>query len=234
METAKEPKKLYRIMEFSKVVQIFENRSLYFANPSSWDDPYEKRMKHPCEHELFAQCWSTLGRSDAMWRIYSKNGLGVRIATTPKKFRTVLKDAVNGNRSKFRLKDVSYLNQVDVNTRARSIARKLNDFYDVRKAVDLLYIKREAFSHESEWRATIHSPMEGPLDIKKGISVAVNPHEFIDSILLDPMASDALANALKHYFTDVLGYKGSVLKSVLYKVPSTFEVEHGYISADTL
>lgn len=73
---------LYRIMDFHRIVQIFERRELYFAHPSTWDDPYEKFIKHPQSHALFAQCWTRASSSDAMWRIYSPNGLGVRISTS--------------------------------------------------------------------------------------------------------------------------------------------------------
>ena len=52
MASAEQPNKLYRIMDFSKVVQIFETQSLYFANPSCWKDPYEQRIKHSSDHAL--------------------------------------------------------------------------------------------------------------------------------------------------------------------------------------
>lgn len=44
-----------------------------------------KRIRHTKSSALFAQCWSKVAESDAMWRIYSQNGLGVRVGTTNKK-----------------------------------------------------------------------------------------------------------------------------------------------------
>src|SRR5690606_26045303 len=38
--------RLYRIMNFHHVVQLFERKELFFAHPSSWQDPYETRLIH--------------------------------------------------------------------------------------------------------------------------------------------------------------------------------------------
>ena len=86
-ELAKERGYLYRIMDFHRVVQMFEGEKFHFSHPSTWDDPYEKFIKHHLSHALFAQCWSRAYSSDAMWRIYSPHGLGVRISTTEEKLR---------------------------------------------------------------------------------------------------------------------------------------------------
>lgn len=37
---------IYRIMDFSRAVQIFENKELYFINPAAWEDPYEKNKAY--------------------------------------------------------------------------------------------------------------------------------------------------------------------------------------------
>ena len=58
---------LYRIMPLRHVVDLFESRELYFASPESWDDPYEKVLRHKGSTSAFAQCWCTRAVSDAMW-----------------------------------------------------------------------------------------------------------------------------------------------------------------------
>ena len=58
---------------------------------------------------MFAQCWGKKSMSDAMWRIYSPDHLGVRIKTTRAKLELVLKNFVKKNEGfKLRLKDVTY------------------------------------------------------------------------------------------------------------------------------
>ena len=86
--------RLYRIMDFSRVVQMFEREDLYFSHPTAWADPFEKRVEHESSHALFAQYWCQIGISDAMWRIYSQNGMGVRISTTTNKLSRAVRAAI--------------------------------------------------------------------------------------------------------------------------------------------
>ncbi|MCR8930408.1 MULTISPECIES: DUF2971 domain-containing protein [unclassified Pseudomonas] len=228
------PKRLYRILDFTRVVQIFERGELYFANPSKWDDPYERRISHSRSHALFAQCWCQLGISDAMWRIYSQNGMGVRISTTDKKLNAAVKTFVRDKGYRFRLGEVDYKSQADLNFEARKIAAELRENFKIKRAVDILYMKREAFRHESEWRATIFCPDEKRVNAKDGIAVKIDPHKLIDRILLDPRAPGELVDAFKFYFEKKLGFKGTVIRSVLYKSPKPLEVDDEFITVEDL
>lgn len=215
---------LYRIMDFAKVVQIFERKELYFANPTVWDDPWEARLKHHKNDSLFAQCWGELGVSDAMWRIYSQNGMGVRIPTTASRLRKALKAATSTTNLRFRLEPVTYLPQKSINSEAKKIKASLDDEFDIRRAVDMLYYKRDAFEHEHEWRATIFISDAEKTNGKLGVTVPIDPHSLIKNILLDPRAPKELVNAFQYYFKSKLEFKGAVKPSVLYKVPSLLEV----------
>lgn len=234
MAVEKEITNLYRIMDFSRVVQLFEKKELYFANPSTWDDPYEQLIKHSKDHALFGQCWSRTYNSDALWRIYSKDGMGVRISTTEEKLRQVIKSGIKGKGYNYRLREVEYVSQVRLNKKARSVAARLQDLFVIGEAVDMLYVKREAFQHEDEWRATLYCPSEARADGKKGITIPVDPHRFIKSILFDPRASDEIVNAFAFYFKTKLGFKGRVARSVLYKKPKGYEIEGDVLSIEDL
>ncbi|CAN7149010.1 DUF2971 domain-containing protein [Acidovorax delafieldii] len=216
--------RLYRILDFSRAVQIFENESLYFAHPQTWDDPYEARVEHQSSHALFAQCWCQLGVSDAMWRIYSPNHLGVRISTTTKKLSYAVRATTRPLGYAWEAGPVKYLTQRDLNRRVREISGSLQKKFDLATAVEILYMKREAFSHESEWRATIYCPDVDRAKVQKGVTVAVNPHEVIDSILLDPRAPQELVDAFTYYFKEKLKFKGRVARSVLYKSPQRIQL----------
>lgn len=234
MASVSEPHKLYRIMDFTKVVQIFESQKLYFANPSVWDDPYEQMLKHPMDHAIFAQCWGRLSTSDAMWRIYSKNGMGVRISTTPNKLRETIKASTDRLGLKYRLRPVEYKNKVTLNREAKNIELDLRESYTVARAVDMLYMKRDSFRHETEWRAALYSVSENRTMPKVGLTIPVDPHFLIDNILLDPRAPEELVNAFKFYFERKLKFKGDVVRSALYKVPDLITVEGCEITAEML
>ena len=216
--------RLYRILDFSRAVQIFESESLYFAHPQTWDDPYEARVEHQSSHALFAQCWCQLGVSDAMWRIYSPNRMGVRISTTTKKLSAAVRATTRPLGYGWEAGPVKYLSQRDLNLRVREIAGSLQQKFDLATAVKVLYMKREAFTHESEWRATIYCPDVDRARVQKGVSVAVNPHKVIDSILLDPRAPQELVDAFIYYFQEKLKFKGRVKRSVLYKSPQRIQL----------
>lgn len=216
---------LYRILDFTRVVQIFEKGELYFANPGSWDDPYEKRIKHSKNHAVFAQCWSSAPISDAMWRIYSQNGMGVRISTTKSKLESALQDSAKLKRYSSRVAKVKYHSTAILTGKIKNIAADLNDEFQISRAVDALYIKRLAFNHEKEWRATLFSKSAQPLQEHVGFAVPVNPHELINNILLDPRAPDELINAFKFYFQNKILFKGPVRRSVLYKSPKQIEID---------
>lgn len=234
MSSTPNAKRLYRIMDFSRVVQIFEKEEIYFAKPSTWDDPYEQRIKHAKDHAIFAQCWGQTPTSDAMWRIYSQNGTGVRISTTVDKLTKVMKTACKSHGYRRRLAQVMYSTQKDINELTRNIASELRGNFDISRATDVLYMKRDAFSHETEWRAVLFTPKASREIEKSGIGIKVDPHDFIDRILLDPRAPEELVSAFEFYFKNKLGFKGSVTRSVLYKVPDSYFIDDNSIGAEDL
>lgn len=216
--------RLYRIMSFHHVVQLFENKELFFARPSQWADPYETRLVHSAADRVFAQCWCSNGVSDAMWRIYSPNHLGVRISTSTRKLRAALQKAAKIRNMTVRLGEVRYVSQQDIRLEARKIHRDLQSHYSVERASDLLFFKRSAFSHENEYRALLTVDTPNPDAEVTGLKVPVNPHKLIDNILVDPRAPKELADALIYYFKNHIHYTKRVSPSVLYKVPTPLVV----------
>jgi hypothetical protein len=227
--SAKKSVRLYRIMDFTRVVQIFERRELYFAHPTTWDDPYEMRLNHKHSHLLFAQCWCQLAVSDAMWRIYSPNGMGVRISTTKAKLRAAVKAWAAPKGYKWRGEEVEYMSQSALEKSVRAIKDDLVESFSISRAADTLYLKRNAFAHESEWRATIYCPDDGNEDLQvppsPGLAMPVDPNALIDRILLDPRAPSELVNAFQFFFKEKLKFPGEVTRSVLYKSPFPMNVD---------
>src|ERR1700752_2948649 len=76
---------LYRYMSFAEFVSFVESEKIHLTNINTWDDPWEAateklpslrddgRLEYPLwsfHEDLYAQSWSLVGESDAMWRIY--------------------------------------------------------------------------------------------------------------------------------------------------------------------
>lgn len=158
----------------------------------------------------------------------------MRISTTVEKLSAVLEEACKAKRYKYRMRPVSYKNQKDIEVEARRIALDLTEIFDVSRAADMLYMKRDAFSHEREWRATLLALEEDRASQTKGITVKINPHDLIDRILLDPRAPDELVNAFKYYFKYKIKFKGDVGRSMLYRIPEPLIVDQDVFSIDDL
>lgn len=215
---------LYRIMKFDHAVAALKGK-LYFSHPSRWDDPYETHIKHSYDHAVFAQCWSTASRSDAMWRIYSPDYLSVRLRTTEQKLTDAMRvHALRSVGLQRRLKDVSYLKPASYKKEISNIEAIMADvdFANPGLAADLLCIKRLAFKHEQEVRAIFYNRMAMREEHSRetGIDVFVDGFELIESVMFDPRVPEEICKAMKHYIKDVLKFPGAVGKSQLYTVPS--------------
>jgi hypothetical protein len=142
-----------------------------------------------------------------------------------KKLRQALEKAQKQADFDIRLGEVDYLSQFDLNRKSKAIHAEIANSFDIAKAIDLLFMKREAFDHEAEYRVVLTFHGAKPDQIANGLRVNVNPSELIDNILIDPRAPDELAAALSFYFTGKIGYKKRVQRSVLYKAPTPLVVD---------
>lgn len=219
---------LYRIASFDKAVDILTSRKLYFAHPSTWDDPYERVLKHDRAKAIFAQCWCRKALSDAMWRIYSSNGLGVRIGTTRQRLHAALSVAKVSQKINFKIQNVEYLYQEELDVELKKAKDSLAANYTFANAVEPLFLKRKAFDHEQETRVLVYDNSTYLKDEDtKGITIDIEPFDVITSIWIDPRAPEAYVDAYKFYLKKRLGFPGTVEKSRLYLVPNQLSIEQG-------
>lgn len=217
--------RLYRIISFHHAIQIFEKGEMYFAHPSKWEDPYETRLVHRDLDKIYAQCWCSNGISDAMWRIYSPSHLGIRIGTSAKKLRIALSAGAKKLGIDIRMEDVEYLSQNDLNLRVKNIHNQLKTDFDLELATNFLFMKREAYEHESEYRVVAICDSLSDGITKNGIKIRIDAKKVIDSILIDPRAPTELSDALIYYFKEKIGFTKKCQKSVLYKTPRSYVVD---------
>lgn len=210
-----ESSNIYRIMDFNRVVEIFTKKQLHFAHPSTWDDKFETQLQHRDSNRFFCQCWTTTSMSDAMWRIYSQNFMGVRISTTRQKLE---RSIIDEHQISY-VKDVKYLKAEEHGKEIARISSDLRARHSAKRAADALFYKRNAFDHETECRAVVVCDKADEDDVKDGIKINVDPHDLILSIYLDPRAPQPLVDAFTYYFQNKLKFKGTVRRSTLYRVP---------------
>lgn len=250
---------LYRIVKFDRVIELLSEKKLTLLDPIKWEDPYEKAQqdiaagsavsKRP---SVFGLCWSMRARSDAMWRIYSPDKLGVRISTTVARMLKALDENLSDGldfRNLF-LGRVSYLPEkgarkkpfdfgesqlslanTDFSRPIFTIGDAIEDMRlnaqtnkvvprDIAKA---LYLKRQAFDHESEVRLLYVEPTKG-VGITRGsdglLRLKMTPEELIRGLQFDPRLSTTLFKEYRERLKSVLGRISiRVSQSSLYKGP---------------
>lgn len=214
---------LYRYVSFERAVDIFENKRLFFARPSSWQDPYEVQLVHRGSDMLFAQCWCQTAVSDAMWRLYCPDEKGVRIGTTKQKLVAELTRWTAQRGLGLRHDEVRYEPAADLRALTRSLAKRLRADFDLRQAAGALLLKREAYAHENEWRAVIYG--DAPEAGDAGLRVQIDPARVITSVLLDPRAPEEWVAESARFFAEELGFKKPVKASALAKPPDPIVVD---------
>lgn len=221
---------IYRIFSYERLIELFETNSNVLVHPALWDDPFENfilkskvrllsgEIKQFHFHEnLYGQCWSLHKASDAMWRIYSPNGDGIRVKTTPDK---LLRSLYYGGAKKPDMScvigKVNYLPKDRLSEFANHVFK--NGSVTKENLFNSLLVKRLAFKHEREIRVLY-------FDLKKIedgriFRYSIDPHNIIDQIMIDPRLSIDQASDLKNNINNKLGYKGEVKRSLLYEAPN--------------
>lgn len=223
-----EGKSLYRIMHFDHLAEWFETGRYPLLSPEKWEDPFEKLLKEavfPTSNRvpyvvgsMFGLCMTWDGTSDALWRVYSPIQYGIRIRTTPERIANALAYAPELSGGQTYLGEVQYQNTSSLISHAKTIQSVLSKSQDTETVARTMLLKRTPFRYEKEVRV-LHLASRGAE--KDGmLYFRANPHEVIQSILIDPRATDSRAQALTRYFKHVAKFKGSIAKSTLYTMPS--------------
>jgi hypothetical protein len=230
--------KIYRTIHKDRLLKMFASGENALVRPSLWDDTFENYLLNsPVElkgevgsfsfaNDLYGQCWTLEGFSDAMWRIYSADKMGVRIRTTVRKLLDALSasnpgtDAISCFIGKVRYCTDTKLREFAENHFRRGFGT------DGRKIAETLLIKRNAFRHEKEVRLIYLAPRS------TSPSEDLLFHNFdcqsdLNQIMLHPQLSDSEATSLRDEIVKKTGFRGKVLHSRLYRLPTGFMVKIG-------
>ncbi len=202
--------------------------------PSKWEDPFENFiLTSPVQtaagemgafsfhDDLYRQCWSLHRASDAMWRIYSPAKDAVRIRTTIDRLACSLSAGLNQwAHVQCFVGEVEYSSEQALKAFSRSIFKNgLNPDALARS----LLVKRWAFRHEREIRLLYLE--KDKIEHPKGLyRYAVDPHDLIDQIMIDPRLPLSDAEALKAEIRTKTGFKGQIKRSLLYAPPKGFVI----------
>lgn len=175
--------------------------------------------------KIYGLCWSSRSRSDALWRIYSPNSLGVRVSTTVGRVIDSIRPGKYFSEKHFFIGDVSYLpektnypdrpfdfrkgklslKQSDFNRRITTISDAIKDMVVdkskniPRQPADIaktFLVKRKAFDHESEVRFIYVDGRSSEAD--DGVfKIPIDPVTLISTIEFDPRMNDDVYESLR-------------------------------------
>ena len=163
---------IYKYMSFEQFVSMVEKNQLYLTRIDRWEDVYEgvlikvlfNKLKEECFgnyqkigiynileqrvfQSIYAQSWSTKeAESDAMWRIYSPNNIGVRIKVDCDKTRDRINTSIKCKGYIMKDFKVTYEDEIPYPNTA------LKDFILDDEIMYPIKYKRVAFQHEDEYR----------------------------------------------------------------------------------
>jgi hypothetical protein len=97
----------------------------------------------------------------------------------------------------------------------------------ISNAARTLLVKRPAFRHEAEVRLLWYAAKDSADGLFR---YAVNPHELVDQIMIDPRLPTAEYYKAKMMIRNQTGYSGKILRSLIYAPPSELMPASGSIA----
>ena len=224
---------VYRIISLDRLCELFEKRVNTLVKPIAWDDPFEnfilelkgrlpsgEVVEFAQRYDFYGQCWTLVGGSDAMWRIYSSDKRSVRIKVRLKSLVQTLAPNAIGI---VLLGKVRYLDTEGLLSWAKRVLRDAES-PDVRLLGRTLLVKRAAFSHEREMRLLY---FESQGDQPKLFQYRVDPSTFVEEIVVDPRL---LVDEAKDFIEEIkkrTAFRGPITHSGLYAAPQEFVLRLG-------
>lgn len=230
-----ENRKIWRYIDFTKLISLLETQKLFFARADQFEDPYEgawseagvRLLRDPEKNgglkppdvekliaysgvqqkQMFISCWyANEHESAAMWKLYLKSNEGVAIRTDYNTLREILEVApLNVG--------ISMVQYIDYENTPISFRNGFFPFVH----------KRLSFAHENELRAVIwksdHINEQQITTDSTTVSVDVSPAQLIKAIHVSPTAprwfGELVVEVARRYSLQV-----PVVRSHLYDRPT--------------
>ena len=223
-EIADKDKFVYRYISFDSLLQMLTEECITLVQTNYWEDVYEnfilkenyysngRKINAVWLSKMFlGQCWTGKKSSDAMWRIYSPDKKGLRIRTRIGKIMNILKS----EKSCF-FGRVEYLPQARIEKDLASLKGNISVDQLPYLMLESQFIKRNSFSHESEYRIIKMRKWsrEESIPIQK---ISIDPFSFIENVYFDPRADSSYVERCKNILVKSFNYPINRIKqSSLY------------------
>ena len=235
-------------MRLERVLEMFNNKAIWFANPTIWKDPFEKRFieneyqihgaskKFPWKDRVYCMCATQTATSEAYWNTYSADEIGVSLNFNREKLLDEFdRLAAAGNRIYIGKVEYQKTSQIkgplSSNPFINPTGGVIKSLGTEELKVKLLLLKRRAYTYENEIRFFI---VRSKTAKQKGTVLKYNiPNtDLIDSISLDPRIGPLTFELLRkefennYRFSPISRTQRRVQRSLLYteENPTTIEL----------
>lgn len=231
-------KLLYKYMPLERALDMFINHTIWFANPTIWKDPFEKRFIEnmyniagtpkvfPWKDRVYCMCATQTATSEAYWNAYSADEIGVSLKFNRETLLSEL-DKIADTGYRIYIGKVQYQKTQDIksalsgNTFLNPTGQPINSLGKEDLKVRLLLLKRLAYQYEDEIRFFI---VKDKAAKQKGTLLKFHvPHtQLIDSISLDPRIGEHTLEMIRKELEITYGFsprsktQRRVQRSLLY------------------
>jgi len=223
---------LNKYMSLESALKTLNNKKLWFANPSIWKDPFEKRFIEAkyddstkisdfiWKDRIFCICMTQTATSEAYWNTYSQKQIGIEF----KIVRKTLLEELNRYTSQYDIYigKVEYMKTSNIKHAINKIpfAKPIPKSQSPEWYARLLLLKRIAYKYEDEIRIIM---IKKDKTKESGIYLDYQCEntDLIKLIFLDPSIQDNITNLLKEVFENKYRFTTiknthRVMKSQLY------------------
>jgi len=213
---------IYRFLSFPALMTMLEKSTMPLRKVTEWEDVWELPMRHLAGikdedleeklkgYKVYGISWTRLLDSDALWRIYSQDRMGVCISSTV----GLLKKAVIKRNTAINacIAEIVYDDEANF-ILSELFGRKYSQIYPA--PYTGACIKRPAFSHEQEVRFMVHATEVSKPTPSFFYVQNIDARNFIKEIIFDPRAEEWYVATMSAYLQR---FKISCRKSSLYTV----------------
>lgn len=206
-------KLIFKYMPLEHALSTLRYQYLWFANPTTWNDPFEKRFittnysdgkPFSWKERIFCCCFTECAACEAHWNIYSNDEVGIEC----KFVRTELLNLLEQSKLQIYIGKVEYMKTSDIKKRISKIPFNPSITFNMRNnehKVRLLMLKRKAFDYEKEIRIVIVKNkkqkslgIQFPFQLQSNIPYQVN--NLIDTITISPKVGIETTDFFKQQF----------------------------------
>lgn len=204
---------LHKYMPLENALRTLEDKSLWFSNPTCWPDPFEKRFiegtyegkPFKWKGRVFCNCMTETATSEAYWKTYSQQSIGVSFAI--KRFQLLTELETIQDQYDIYIGKAEYKPTKLIRKPLKQIPfdKPVPNFGTPEFYARMLLLKRTAFKYEDEIRMMIlkKTPTKENGFVLK---YRCENTDLIRTITLDPSLKEYTFKLFKDIFIEKYGF----------------------------